>query len=866
LTVLQEGEIDPSLDTKSFGELLKWFRLRAHLKQEDVATLLEVSRPRISEWENSHFALKYRDRVAKLATIYGLSPAEKNFLLQAANFPESPPPPTFEPQNPYKGLAAFTQADRQAFFGRESLIKELLQVVERMATDQTTHRFLAAIGPSGSGKTSVIQAGLLPELREGAIAGSERWISLDPFRPRRNPLLSVADTLAPVLRRDPDLIRQELEDSALGLSHLIGSLTPQEKKPVLFVVDQFEELFNPDVEEQHRQHFIHLLLKACRDPESLMLLLLVFHTDCYSRLAEYPELAWLVATHQQLLLPLDRERETLRRIIEQPAALPTAKLTFEGNLLPLLQFTLDQLFHHRKGHVLTLQGYHKMGRVEGALACSIEQVYSTLPSQEHKHLTRFLFLRLLQIEPQSKERLALTRRQAMLDEFALPDPRNTQVLREVITLFVGKRLLVTNGGSDVSTLEVSHEALLKAWPRLISWTQQAREDIRLQQMISEAAASWKRHGEHADRLYRGSQLAEALKWKEGNLPSLEEEHFLQAGLKEQYRSQRRKTLLWMGIVLSVATGIGTGVFFTRQQNLPPSKGFSPGFFHKNLKGTLVSVAWSPDGKSIACGSSDNTLQILDASNTSRSFTGHTSIVWEVAWSPDGTRIASASEDKTVRIWNASDGKPLLTYTKHTDAVWGVAWSPDSTRIASSSADNTVQMWDARNANPLLIYRDHTDAVTGVAWSPDGTLIASVSDDQTARIWDARSTSNSLLTYTKHTNTVGSVAWSPDSRFIVSASDDRTVQIWDAISGKPLLTYMGHRYSVKNVVWSPDRRRIASASDDRTVQIWDASSGKSLLTYNGHAANVVSVAWSPDGTRIASSSWDKTVQCYDGWAW
>ena len=183
VTSSEEGEIDHSGDARSFGELLKWFRRREKLTQQQVADQLEVRRSTISEWENSQFAPRYRDRVAKLAEIFHLSPVETNNLLQAAIFHVAPSPPTFKPHNPYKGLAAFTQADHHQFFGRKALLHDLISVLQQVMVDQTKPRLLAVIGPSGSGKTSVIQAGLLPELKLGAIAGSEDWIYLEPIRP-----------------------------------------------------------------------------------------------------------------------------------------------------------------------------------------------------------------------------------------------------------------------------------------------------------------------------------------------------------------------------------------------------------------------------------------------------------------------------------------------------------------------------------------------------------------------------------------------------------------------------------------------------------------------------------------------------------
>jgi WD40 repeat protein len=276
---------------------------------------------------------------------------------------------------------------------------------------------------------------------------------------------------------------------------------------------------------------------------------------------------------------------------------------------------------------------------------------------------------------------------------------------------------------------------------------------------------------------------------------------------------------------------------------------------------VASVAWSPDGKRIASGSSDSTVQVWNATDGSNVFTyqGHSNTVVSLAWSPDGKRIASSSYDKIVQIWDAVDGNNAFTYKGHSDGVNSVAWSPDGKRIVSGSADKTVQVWDAVDGSNIFTYKGHSDQVWSVAWSPDGKRIASASWDQTVQVWNAADGSNAF-TYQGHSAGIWSVAWSPNGKHIASGSDDKTVQIWNATNSSHY-TYKGHSNTVRSVAWSPDGKHIASASDDKTVQIWDANDSSHVFTYNGHSNTVVSSAWSPDGKCIASGSWDKTVQVW-----
>ncbi len=242
---------------------------------------------------------------------------------------------------------------------------------------------------------------------------------------------------------------------------------------------------------------------------------------------------------------------------------------------------------------------------------------------------------------------------------------------------------------------------------------------------------------------------------------------------------------------------------------------------------VYSVTWSPDGKRIASGSRDNTVQLWNAADGSNLYTykGHSSAVNLVAWSLDGKRIVSASFDKTVQVWNAADGSNVYTYKGHSDTVWWVAWSPDNKRIASTSNDKTVQVWNAADGSNVYIYKGHSNSVDSVAWSPDGERIASASSDKTVQVWNAADGSN-VYTYKGHSDSVFSVAWSPDGKRIASGSgtNDKTVQVWDAADGSNVYTYRGHSDAVNSVVWSPDSKRISSASSDKTVQVWDAVDG------------------------------------------
>jgi HEAT repeat protein/Tol biopolymer transport system component len=346
------------------------------------------------------------------------------------------------------------------------------------------------------------------------------------------------------------------------------------------------------------------------------------------------------------------------------------------------------------------------------------------------------------------------------------------------------------------------------------------------------------------------------------------------------RMHSRRTVL---VGLTAVLIVGNGIAWSLLLNSRLKKGSTHFALGTNLyiddrhRGTVRSVAWSPNSTHIASGSDDNTVQVWesDSGRNFYSYSSHTSAVLTVAWSPDGSRIASAGDDGTVRIWNASTGQNILTYRGHAgDVVAAVAWSPDSTRIASTSGGGgQVQVWNAANGDLSFSYTagNPTGGTLTVAWSPDGSRIASSGADGNVYVFDA-STGRDVFVNTfgfshgfQESDRINSVAWSPDSTRIASGSDGKTVQVWDASNGEQVYTYRGHSNNplgfVKSVAWSPDGTRIASGSEDKTVQVWDATDGKNAYIYRRHTDFVNTVAWSPDGTRIASGSNDRTVHIW-----
>lgn len=279
-------------------------------------------------------------------------------------------------------------------------------------------------------------------------------------------------------------------------------------------------------------------------------------------------------------------------------------------------------------------------------------------------------------------------------------------------------------------------------------------------------------------------------------------------------------------------------------------------------GSVESIAFSPDGKTLASGSYDASISLWDLSTGRQSKVfNHTYAVLSVAFSPDGRTLATGSYDKTVGLWDLKTWGKIQTLKGHSESVRSIAFSPDGKTLASGSWDKTVNLWDVASGSRIKTLQSHNSSVYSVAFSPDGRTLASGNDDGTVGLWDI-ATGSELKTLKLHKARVLYVVFSPDGRTLASGSSDNTVNLWDMASGVSIKTLKGHSDSVYSVAFSSDSRTLASGSRDKTISLWNLKTGNRLGILKGHNNAVNSVAFSPDDKMLASGSSDKTIDLWD----
>lgn len=732
---------------------------------------------------------------------------------------------------PYQGLTAFQQQDADRFFGRQRLVDEL---VERLARD----RFLVVSGASGSGKSSLLRAGLLP-----AMAASRPY------------LLTPGPNLTDDLPADAGLV----------------------------IVDQFEEVFTLCRDAGERERFIARLLSLCVDPETDTRLVLGVRADFLSSCTHLPALASAMKNHILLVGPMSEEE--LQLAVSGPAG--QAAITVERALLaqvlaetkgqpgylPMLSHALLETWRHRRGGVLTLAGYLAAGGVTGAIARTAEEIHAEY-DEEQRATVRKIMIRLTSLGDGTED----TRRRVQRSELDFPHAER------LIDDLVAARLLVVEG----EYVEVAHEALIGAWPRLQQWLTEDRGALREQRRLTEATEVWQSLSHDLSGLYRGTRLALAQEWAQ--LPEHRadltpaEQSFLtasvaaeaaeQAVANRRSRQLKRLTAGLAAMLVLAATAAGAAVWqwrnavdqtrqATSRQLASEALALARTDVQQALRTSLAGYAVAPTVEARGA-----LLSLASQHHYTARFR-QPEPVKDLAYGPDGSTLVTAGQNGEIVVWD------LATRTERNRMTGGHRADPASRAvraiavsskgmIASAGLDGAIIVWNAVHGRPMHWLRSAgDDGVVGesVAFSPDGTMVAATtSEEGKIRLWRAIDGVH-LGDLPGHGGFRSDVAFSPDGTRLISSGTDKTAKLWDLTTRTLLRQSAPQRGQLLQVAFSPDGRTAAMAGNDPDVVLWDTVTGAESYL-RGHSQSVRAMSFTPDGARLISGGYDEYAIVWD----
>jgi WD40 repeat protein/transcriptional regulator with XRE-family HTH domain len=943
----------------SFGGLLRQLRAEARLTQEDLAEAAGLSPRSVSDLERGINRTARKDTAELLAGALGLvGPARESFVaaargrgaaedvlaVRAGQTPEPGRRVARGPRGcPYRGLLPFSESDAGVFYGRERLAAELAAKLAGRAADGG---LVVVTGASGAGKSSLLRAGLLPILARGEqIPGSDRWPRI-VMTPTKDPLTELAARLAALggpdalavrdgLARHPDQAHLAIRSAVLAAAARRDGEPPASGDAgarLVLIVDQFEQVFtlNPDLGgEATRRAFITALYSAAatlvgEGLERAALVVIAVRGDFWDRCAAVPELVGALQDGQFVVGPMTESE--LRVAVTGPAEAAGLRIdvalteTILGDLrvaggdgsagvLPLLSQAMALTWEQREGDRLTGHGYAQAGGVSHAVQTGADRAYETLPAGQQALAREVLRSMTVASRDGGYARRPVTRE----DLYAgLPGADRAEI-DAVLDAFAAERLAVL----DEDRAQLSHDVLLRAWPRLRGWLEEDQASWILHGQLADAAAAWHDSGDDPSFLYRGAQLAalrQAItRWSANPAcsPVLTgtQRGFVRASERAAVRSGRRRRAAFAVLALLTALAVATSGVALYQRaasirerdqviyNQLIAQAFQLGTSDPTLAAQLTLAAYRIRP------SQDLASRLLNTENTPLSSTiaAGAGNLNSMAFSPDNHTLATSSSPangfgnsgSTVQLWDVADpahsrplGQPL---TAGNAPAGSLAFSPGGHTLASLDGSGTVWLWnvtDPAHPRPLGQPLSTGNAfVDSLAFSPGGhTLVISSlpaspgSDDGTVRLWDVadpahpRPLGRPLSTGNAF---VHSLALSPDNRTLAVSSSlangsGGTVRLWDVTDpahprplGQPP---SAGTVPVDSPAFSPRGHTLADIDADGTVGLWDVTDpahprplGQPLTAGNAPAA---SIAFSLDGRTLASGGSDGTVRLWD----
>ncbi|MEM7554066.1 MAG: caspase family protein [Cyanobacteria bacterium P01_A01_bin.84] len=816
---------------------------------------------------------------------------------------------------PYQGLRAFDEDNCQYFYGRESLSQELINHI-------ADNSFLAVVGASGSGKSSVVQAGLIAQLRLGKqLPDSENWY-IKTLRPGSSPMetlggieekrggnggrkfkINSVDTVSPKEAINPQTSTfnpslpitnfPTLEGMLYeGVEGFVYWLRSRPEPMVMLVIDQFEELFTLTANEE-RNRFLELLLGGLEYASDKFKLVITLRADFITHGLQVPQLADLLQ-HSSILVPPNLTGDDYRRVIINPAQqvglqvepslveVLLQELDDSVNDLPLLEFVLEQLWEKREGGELSLSTYRKhLGGMKGALERKAQAVYESM-STRSQDCVRWIFLSLTQLgEGREDTRRRVNKQELIVKKYP------TKLVEEVLQKLTAAKLVVVNlhdNGTDVGSSRGDVKKLDKSLDRskaLNTTNTPVLQDIPLedtkQQVTIEVA--------HEILIRHWSTLRW---WLEENRSRLRLQRQLEEATQLWQENGYKSEFLLQGVRLVEASDIYIKYADELSEDIQK---FIEACLDERLKQQREQKKRLRQAQSAIA-----VISVLGI--TASGFGGLAYFKQQAAQIREISTLNSSSEallfsnqHLEALISSLQAGKQLKDIKK--SFLSRFTLTPDVEAETIATLQQAVSQ--TQETNRLEI---HSDLVNAVDFSPDNKLIATVGDDGNLIIWSREGELIKRITNPKQERFTD-LAFSPDSKSIIVASNNKVVRSYvlekgignsrglavltpsqtiqgkekkekdDFIFGKygkitRVLT--GHKDWVTSADFNPDGKFIITGSRDGNIRLWGDKKDKKKpenqpTIWKAHQGWVNTVTYSPDNELIVSGGEDNLIKLW-----
>ncbi|MFI5799351.1 helix-turn-helix domain-containing protein [Streptomyces sp. NPDC051677] len=882
---------------EDFGAALRRIRQAEGLSLSELAQVANYSKSHLSNIEHGR-KRPNRELAEKLDAVLDTGGALRRLCATPGAQPGQRATPC-----PYRGLEYYGPDDARWFFGRAGATATLVDRVADAVREGAGP--VVVFGASGSGKSSLLRAGLLPAVADGALpsppGGSGPWHGV-VVTPTARPVDALARALAPHLDAD--------EGELAGRIRAGEPLAePDGLRRLLLVVDQFEEAFTLCADPAERAAAIDALC-------SLPLAVIALRADFFDHCLTHPALVGAVQRRPMALGAMSRDE--LAACVTRPAELAGLEIEpglldvllhdldpagrgYEPGTLPLLSYALLATWQQRTGKRLTAAGYRRTGGIQGAVAATAERTYLDL-GPEQRAIARQLTLQLVRVGEEGAD----SRRHVERD-------RLVPGAEAALEAFTRARLFTVDG----DRVAITHEALLRAWPRLAGWIDADRAGLRTHQRLTEAARAWTDGARRPELLFQGAVLAVAEQWAADHPRRLgpAEREFLAAGRREADRGLRRLRralaalagLLGLLLVVSsvavlngreaqqqrdratrqareaqaVAMTERVGALRTadpllaaalsvaarrRAPDLLAARGAllsSTGLPHPTpLPGNDVSVsafAFGPGGLT-AVGTRQGVVRLWRGTRR----TGEIRLpgrpaVWGLAVAADGRTLVVADSAQT-RVWrvdgrSARPGAVLWANGGARDAKI----APDGRTLAVAGVDGSLRLWDLADPRRPAVHRVSERPLYSVSFSRDGSRLATGGEDGHATLWTHgthRLAYDVVDTVSFTGPSVTEVALSPDGRRLAAGLSDRAVWRCDLDAGgrcaAPVRTTQRAEGYTVGMAYSPDGSLLAVAGEAGGLQLRHPRTGL-VLTTLAHPTPLQSLAWGPGGRTLYAGS-------------